>query len=103
VEIALEDASDKEGREAVAVEILEEPAERIDQRRSEDLSGADAIEHERTSLRYLEDLGEELSEVVHADALFPQRLGESVMLLFGPRRPENVVEEQLADVVGCEP
>jgi hypothetical protein len=48
-------------------------------------------------------LGQQLPEVVHLHAPAAQRLGEGVVLLPGPARPQHVVEEQLADVPGGEP
>jgi hypothetical protein len=102
MQIALEDPSDQKGGEALTVEILEEPAKWVDERRPYDLGSADAVEHEAATLADLQNLGEKLREIVHLDAFFPQGLDESVVLVSCPGGPEHTVEEQLTDVLGRE-
>ena len=103
VQVGLEDAADEELGQRLAVEVLEEPPDRVDQGRAEDLGRADPVEHELPSFGQLERLGQELAVVVHLDALVPQGLGKGVVLLLGLGCPHHVVEEQLADVVGGQP
>ena len=47
----------------------------------------------------VECLGEQVGEVVDDDALGLELCDERVVLLAGPVRPHDVVEEQLVDVV----
>ena len=100
--VALQDPSDKAPGELFAVEILEEPAERTDECRSEDLRRAEAVEHETPALLDLQHFCEQLGVVVHTHALLAKRLCERVVLFLCFLRPEHVVEQQLADVLGRE-
>ena len=103
MQVRLEHAADQELGQGRAVEVVEEPPHRAGQVGAEHLRDADPVQHEGPALRHLERLGQQLPEVVHLHAPAAERLGERVVLLPGPARPQNVVEEQLADVPGGEP
>ncbi len=78
---------------ARAVEVVEEPPDRLDEARAENLGRADPVEDKGPAVGRLEGLGEQLP-VYAPDALVSQRLGECVVLFLGLLRPQDVVEEQ---------
>ena len=102
-QVGLEHPADQVLGEPRPVKVVEQLAERADQRRAEELGGAHPVEHERPALGQLQRLGEQLPEVVHAHALVAKGLGEHVVLFLGLLRPQDVVEEQAADVLRGEP
>ena len=60
MKIVLQDAPDKELGQRLAVEVLEEPADRIDQRGSKDLRRTDPIEDESPAVGQVERFGQQL-------------------------------------------
>ena len=85
--VALQNPSDQAPGEFFAVEILEEPAKGTDERRTEDLRRAEAVEHEAPALLGLQHFCEQLGVVVHTHALLAKRLGERVVLFLCLLRP----------------
>jgi hypothetical protein len=99
VEVGFEHASDEERCQCLAIELIKEISERVDKSRSEYFGGAFALEHELAAFARLEYLGEQVREVVHSDALLPERLDEGVVLLPSSCCPKQAVKEHLADVL----
>ena len=97
------DPADEQLRQRPGVGVLAVAAQRPGQCRSDELRRAQAVEHEGPGFLGPEDLGQQLVEVVHRDALLAQDPRERVVLLAGPLGPQHVVEEQVPAVPGSEP
>ena len=82
--------------------VLEHLPQRVVERGSEAGGRRQPVREERPRPRHVEGLGEQVGEQMHDDAPAPQQLGEPVVLLARPLRPEHVVEQQLRGVAGRE-
>ena len=69
VEIGLQDPTDEELRQLRPVQVIEQVAHRADQRRTEVVRRAHAVEHEGAPFGELEGLGQQSAVVVHGHAL----------------------------------
>ncbi len=103
LQVSLEDPADQVVGKLRPVQAVEEATSGPDQRRAKVLRSAYPIEDEVSSLATIERLGQQLTVEVHLHPLGPEGIGEGIMLLSGPLRPDHVVEEEFADVLGCEP
>ena len=86
-----------------SVEVLQELANRSDQRGSDLIVGAEPVEHEGPSFVLGEHVTQEFTEVVDLHSPVAKRLREGVVLLLGLLRPEHVVEQEALDVRRCQP
>ena len=77
--------------------------QRLHEPRAEELRRADAVQDEGPARGLRQRLRQELPEVVHLDAMIPQRLGERVVLFLRFLGPHHVVEQHLADVLRGQP
>lgn len=74
-----------------------------DQRRSEVFRSAYPVEDEFPPIGQSERLGQKPTVVVHLHALVSKRFHEGIVFLFCSLCPWHVIEEEFADVLGCEP
>jgi hypothetical protein len=102
-QVGLEHPADQVLSQPRTIEVAEQLAERADERRAQELGGAQPVQHERAALGQLQRLGQQLLEVVHLHALVAKDLGEHVVLFLGLARPQHVVEQKAADVLRGEP
>ena len=97
-DVGLEQAADQPLRKSRRRSALEHLAQRLVERRAEPGGRGEPVREERARPRHVERLGEQVGEEVDDDPPAPQQLGEPVVLLARPLRPQHVVEQQLRHV-----
>jgi hypothetical protein len=102
-EVALQDATDEEVSQQICGCRPDEQVQGLVEGRPEPRRRRQPVLQELAGSRLVECLGEQVMEVVHDHAPITELSDEGVMLCAGPVGPHDIVEEQVIDVVRCQP